>query len=52
MVSSRGHVFSKVELDDLPWKRRGYGPWIPYGQSKTANVLMAYEIEKRYVAEI
>lgn len=47
-VSSRGHHMSSVDLDDLDWSKRGYNGWTAYGQAKTANILMAREIECRY----
>jgi NAD(P)-dependent dehydrogenase (short-subunit alcohol dehydrogenase family) len=46
-VSSRGHRFSPVVLEDLNFERRPYDPWASYGQSKTANVLHAVEIDAR-----
>jgi NAD(P)-dependent dehydrogenase (short-subunit alcohol dehydrogenase family) len=47
-VSSLGHRSSPVLFDDLDLKRCGYNKWTAYGQSKTANILMANEIERRY----
>jgi len=47
-VSSSGHGVSTIDLDDLHWTKRGYGPHLGYGQSKTANIYMALEIESRY----
>nr|MCH9834983.1 SDR family NAD(P)-dependent oxidoreductase [bacterium] len=38
-LSSAGHRFSDVDLDDLDFERRPYDPWSGYGASKTANVL-------------
>lgn len=46
-VSSRGHHYSAVDFDDLDFERRDYDPWIAYGQSKTANVLFAVELDRR-----
>lgn len=45
-VSSIGHRQAPVNFDDLTLK--DYSPWAGYGQSKTANVYMANEIERRY----
>ncbi|KAB8069503.1 hypothetical protein BDV29DRAFT_198659 [Aspergillus leporis] len=46
-VSSLAHRFSTVILDNL--KLEGiYEPTTSYGQSKTANIWMANEIERRY----
>jgi len=46
-VSSRGHRQSPVVFDDLHFERRPYDKWTAYGQSKTANVLHAVELERR-----
>lgn len=46
-VSSRGHRFSPVVFDDLHYERRPYDKWEAYGQSKTANVLFAVELDRR-----
>ena len=40
-LTSSGHFFSPVVLDDLQFDRRPYDPWLAYGQSKTAIVLFA-----------
>ena len=47
-VSSLGHRFLTVQLDDLDFKKSGYNPWTSYGQAKTANIWMANEIERRF----
>jgi NAD(P)-dependent dehydrogenase (short-subunit alcohol dehydrogenase family) len=47
-VSSRGHLFSDVHLDDLNFERRAYDRWLAYGQSKTANILFAVEANRRW----
>jgi NAD(P)-dependent dehydrogenase (short-subunit alcohol dehydrogenase family) len=47
-VSSGGHVLSPVVFDDLHYEHRAYDPWTAYGQSKTANVLFAVELDRRY----
>lgn len=47
-LSSAGHIWSDVDHDDLHFERRAYDPWIAYGQSKTANVLFAVELTRRY----
>jgi NAD(P)-dependent dehydrogenase (short-subunit alcohol dehydrogenase family) len=46
-VSSRGHQQSPVVFDDIHFERRPYDKWAAYGQSKTANVLFAVELERR-----
>ncbi|MCW2598874.1 MAG: family NAD(P)-dependent oxidoreductase [Frankiales bacterium] len=50
-VSSRGHLFSDVHLDDLFFARRDYEPWSAYGQSKTANILFAVEATRRWTGD-
>lgn len=50
-VSSRGHLFSDVHLDDLFFSRREYDPWLAYGQSKTANILFAVEATRRWARD-
>jgi NAD(P)-dependent dehydrogenase (short-subunit alcohol dehydrogenase family) len=47
-VSSRGHLFSDVHLDDLHFQHRPYDRWLAYGQSKTANILFAVEATRRW----
>lgn len=46
-VSSLGHRLSPVVFEDLHFERRAYDPWLGYGQSKTANVLFAVELDRR-----
>jgi NAD(P)-dependent dehydrogenase (short-subunit alcohol dehydrogenase family) len=46
-VSSRGHQMSPVVFDDIHFERRPYDKWLAYGQSKTANILLAVELERR-----
>ncbi len=41
VVSSGAHRGSPVDLDDLHFDRRPYDPWTAYGQSKSADVLLA-----------
>src|SRR3984893_14036147 len=40
-VSSSGHRYSDVDLDDPNFERAPYDPVIAYGRSKTANILFA-----------
>jgi NAD(P)-dependent dehydrogenase (short-subunit alcohol dehydrogenase family) len=47
-VSSIGHLFSPVVLDDLDYRFRPYDPWTSYGQSKTANILFAVGAAQRW----
>jgi NAD(P)-dependent dehydrogenase (short-subunit alcohol dehydrogenase family) len=46
-VSSRGHRFAGIDFDDPDFERRPYDKWQAYGQSKTANVLLAVEADRR-----
>lgn len=46
-VSSRGHRYSPVILEDINFENREYTPYTAYGQSKTANILFALELDKR-----
>lgn len=48
-VSSIGHRQSGIVFDDLSLAN-SYAPFVGYGQSKTANIYMANEIERRYGA--
>lgn len=50
-VSSRGHRYSPVVFEDPNFNRRKYEPMSAYGQSKTANILFALELDKRGQAE-
>jgi NAD(P)-dependent dehydrogenase (short-subunit alcohol dehydrogenase family) len=45
-VSSTMHKIGKIRFDDLQWER-GYKKWGAYGQSKLANLLFAYELQRR-----
>jgi NAD(P)-dependent dehydrogenase (short-subunit alcohol dehydrogenase family) len=47
-LSSRGHLRSDVDFDDIDFVHRPYDPMIAYGQSKTANVLFAVEAASRW----
>ncbi|MFF0814860.1 oxidoreductase [Rhodococcus sp. NPDC003318] len=49
-MSSALHRIGTVNLDDLNWQRRRYGRWPAYGQSKLANLLFAYELDRRLSA--
>ena len=47
-LSSAGHRYSNVDLDDPNFERTPYEPFIAYGRSKTANVLFAVAFDKRH----
>lgn len=47
-VSSAGHRYSDVDLDDPNFEHTPYEPMIAYGRSKTANILFAVEFDRRH----
>ncbi len=47
-LSSRGHTRSAFHFDDPSFEHRPYEKLLAYGQSKTANVLFAVEVDRRY----
>ena len=49
-VSSNLHRIGRVRLDDLNWERRRYHRWQAYAQSKLANLLFTYELQRRLAA--
>ncbi len=48
-VSSNGHRPGHIHFDDLHW-RRSYSPWAAYFQSKLANLLFTYELQRKLLA--
>lgn len=46
-VSSRGHRIGGVDFADPNFENHPYDKWKAYGQSKTANVLFAVELDRR-----
>jgi NAD(P)-dependent dehydrogenase (short-subunit alcohol dehydrogenase family) len=48
-VSSNLHTSGDIHFDDLQWKKK-YDKWGAYGQSKLANLLFAYELQRRLAA--
>ena len=46
-LSSAGHRFGNVSLDDPGFAHTPYDPWVAYGRAKTANVLFAVELDRR-----
>ncbi|MEU8331916.1 SDR family NAD(P)-dependent oxidoreductase [Micromonospora sp. NPDC048839] len=50
MISSNGHrIRAAIHFDDLQWER-SYGRVAAYGQSKLANLMFAYELQRRLAA--
>ncbi|EMA47157.1 oxidoreductase [Halobiforma nitratireducens] len=47
--SSGAHEMGEIDFDDLH-RERSYGKWEAYGQSKLANLLFAYELQRRLEA--
>jgi NAD(P)-dependent dehydrogenase (short-subunit alcohol dehydrogenase family) len=47
-LSSSGHRFSDVDLNDPNFETTSYEPFVAYGRSKTANILFAVEFERRH----
>lgn len=47
-VSSLAHRIGKIAFDDLQ-SEHGYQPWRAYGQSKLANLLFTFELQRRLV---
>lgn len=50
LLSSGGHGASGMRWDDPNYEREPYAKLDAYGQSKTANILHAVELERRYGA--
>lgn len=48
-VSSGAHRMGAIRFDDLNWER-GYRKWAAYGQSKLANLLFTYELQRKLAA--
>jgi NAD(P)-dependent dehydrogenase (short-subunit alcohol dehydrogenase family) len=47
-LSSAGHRYSNVDLNDPNFERTPYEPFVAYGRSKTANILFAVAFDKRH----
>lgn len=48
-MSSNAHRMGRIYADDLHFDG-GYRPWAAYGQSKLANLLFTYELQRRLEA--
>jgi len=46
-LSSAGHRFADVDLEDPNFDRTEYRDFLAYGRSKTANILFAVEFDRR-----
>ena len=49
-LSSSGHRFSNVDIEDPNFERTSYEPFVAYGRSKTANILFAVAFDRRHRA--
>jgi NAD(P)-dependent dehydrogenase (short-subunit alcohol dehydrogenase family) len=49
-LSSAGHRYADVDLDDPNFERSPYAEFTAYGRSKTANILFAVEFDRRHKA--
>src|SRR5467141_4775379 len=47
-LSSSGHRYSNVDLEDPSFEQTPYDPFVAYGRSKTANILFAVAFDKRH----
>jgi NAD(P)-dependent dehydrogenase (short-subunit alcohol dehydrogenase family) len=50
-LTSWGHNYSDVDLDDLNYDKPPYDEHGAYGRSKTANILFALEFDRRHKAQ-
>lgn len=51
LLSSAGHRYSDIDLEDPNFARTEYDPFRAYGRSKTANILFALEFDRRHRAK-
>jgi NAD(P)-dependent dehydrogenase (short-subunit alcohol dehydrogenase family) len=47
-LSSSGHRFANVDLEDPNFESTPYEPFVAYGRSKTANILFAVAFDQRH----
>jgi NAD(P)-dependent dehydrogenase (short-subunit alcohol dehydrogenase family) len=47
-LSSAGHRFANVDLEDPNFLRTQYAEFVAYGRSKTANILFTVEFDRRH----
>ena len=50
-VSSMAHRYGKMDFDDLQWINRPYKKVQSYGQSKLANLMFTFELQRRLEAK-
>ena len=49
-MSSAAHRMGRIDLQDLNWDHRRYQRWQAYGQSKLANLMLTYQLQRRFTA--
>jgi NAD(P)-dependent dehydrogenase (short-subunit alcohol dehydrogenase family) len=49
-VSSHLHAAGRLDLEDLSWQRRPYRPGQAYSDSKLANMLFTFDLQRRLTA--
>lgn len=47
VLSSGGHRYADVDLQDPNFEQQPYDKWVAYGRAKTANALFAVELDRR-----
>jgi NAD(P)-dependent dehydrogenase (short-subunit alcohol dehydrogenase family) len=47
-LSSSGHRYANVDLEDPNFEKTTYAPFVAYGRSKTANILFAVAFDQRH----
>lgn len=50
LITSGAHRMGTMAFDDLNWVHRRYHAWRAYGQSKLANLLFTFELQRRLAA--
>ena len=50
-LASGVHRIGHIALDDLNWHTRRYRRWAAYGQSKLADLMFAFELNRRLTAQ-
>lgn len=49
-VGSTSHEFGVIDVEDLNFEHRKYSKWSSYAQSKLANLMFAFELQRRLAA--
>jgi NAD(P)-dependent dehydrogenase (short-subunit alcohol dehydrogenase family) len=49
-LASSANYGGTIDFDDLNWDKKGYQKWPAYCQSKLANVMYSYELDRRLPA--